>query len=287
MRWCIVAALLVTGCGEATPMSPDLSVADLALGMCNDPAGLEPEGGVCVLTVSGTVVDSAGAPVPNLVMSVCAVACFFGKTAADGSFAVMVDSHIVEGDFALLIHARPGYASYYTRLPAQAGDTLAYASPLPLYALPASGPSIKTDRTAQTLTAGDVTLTIAAGTSVQFDVEDVLAGAVGKELRPVAIPDPRKLPFIDPAAPPDALYGFSPFEVTFSQPVTLTFKNAAGLPAGAQVDVQAMGGLLTGPPPAGNFTTVATAHVSTDGLTIAMDPGQGVTALTWVALRKH
>jgi hypothetical protein len=94
------------------------------------------------------------------------------------------------------------------------------------------------------------------------------------------------LPFVDSGSPPAVLYACSPFEVRFSQKARITFTNSAGLPAGAEVDVQAMGGLLSSSPPAGNFTSVAVAHVSGDGKLIVMDPGEGVLGLTWISLRK-
>ena len=94
-------------------------------------------------------------------------------------------------------------------------------------------------------------------------------------------------PFIDPAASPGALFALSPFEVAFSQKAALQFANGQGWPAGSAVDVEAMGGLIGGEPPAGNFTRVAAAHVSADGKTISTDAGEGVLGLTWVSLRRR
>ena len=269
--------------GQGAP--PDMSTGGPT--SCNDPADQQPDGGVCVGSVSGKLVDDKGAPIDSLVVSVCAGTCFYGKTIVDGSFTVGVASHIVVDKFALDVHGQPTYASYYTRLPQLAGTVAAFGQPLFVPTLPASGPTIATDGSAQTLTAGDVTLTIPAGTDVTIPVDDLTSGAVGSQLRALKIADPSKLPFMDAASLPDALYVLAPFETNFAQKVQLSFANTAGLAAGAAVDVYEMAGLLGSLPPAGGFNKVAAAHVSADGKTITMDPGEGVTTLTWIALRKQ
>lgn len=253
--------------------------------MCPAAMPGDPDGGVCLNAVSGQIVDDSGKGIPNLVTSVCAVACFFGMTRADGTFSNDVYQIVDPTYYAFEAHGRPDRASWYAPLPPLSGMSGAFAQPLLLPSLPASGPLIALDQSAQTVTSGDVTLTLAQGTKVMLDVEDVVNGDPGRELRVVKISPPTKMPFVDAAAPPDALYGFSPFEVRFSQPATLSFANSAGLAANAAVDVLALGGLVGVNPPAGHFSKVATAHVTADGSSIVMDSGQGVNGLTWIALR--
>jgi hypothetical protein len=292
MRLAVGFALALLGCGGAAG-SDDAAVADLSMSVdaavdltpaCPPPST---DAGVCLDTVNGKMVDDTGAGVPNLVVSVCAVACYFGQTTADGTFSNPVYDLVVPDYYAFEAHGRPDHASWYARLPPLVGMSASYAQPLLLPSLPASGPLIALDQSAQTLTSGDVTLNLASGTKVMLDVEDVALKDVGRQLRVVKISPPSKLPFFDGQSEPDALYGFAPFEVFFSQPTPLTFANSAALPANAAVDVLEMGGLINVNPPAGNFTKVATAHVSADGNTIVMDSGQGVTELTWIALRKQ
>ena len=254
-------------------------------GGCEDPVDQRPAGGTCVTTVNGNVIDDNGRPLPDLVISVCAAACYYGKTGDDGAFAVRVYSHLVIDQYATLVHGRPDHADYYTPLPRAAGSTYTYAAPLQLPRMPENGPAIATDGTAQTITAGDVTLHLMAGTKVDVSIEDRMLGDVGSQLRVIRIANPKRLPFIDAAAPPAVLYGFAPFEVRFSRQARVSFANTSRLPAGSAVDVQSMRGLLADKPPAGRFSSVATAHVSADGSRIEMDPGEGVLSLTWLALR--
>jgi len=91
-----------------------------------------------------------------------------------------------------------------------------------------------------------------------------------------------------------ALYALEPFESSYETPganakqamVRLSFANTAKLAAGSAVDVLALGTYIYPDwiPPA-SFTKVASAHVSMDGKTIAMDTGEGVPYLTWFAIK--
>jgi hypothetical protein len=232
--------------------------------------------------VSGRVVDERGVALAKRTLSVCAGGCWFGTSGGDGRFTIVPDQHIVLADYALEVHGRPDALSYYTPLPAPASGRITFAAPLPVIALPASGPEILGDGSSQSLGSGDLTVTVGAGTKVLFDVEDY-GVPHGHELRVVAV-DPQTMPFVD--GTPAALYGCAPFETGFDRKVALTFANRAGLPAGAAVEVRAMRGLVNDAPPAGRLEHAANAHVSADGATVQTDPGEGVTELTWLALQK-
>jgi hypothetical protein len=280
---CILAFAWI-GCGNKTiQVGADLSTPppanDLSMGCAPGPD----LGTTCVLSVSGKVVMTGGAPANNLLVSVCAGTCYFGRTGADGNFTTLVDAQIPYDQFALMLHGRPDNATYYTPLPPLAGMSSTFAAPLPLPAMPSSGPTIALDISAQTLTSGDVTLTLAAGTMVQLSVEDVVNGAPGKQFRALTIAQPSSMPFVDAAAPPDALYGFSPFESVFSQKAQLTFTAPAGFANGIAVDVQQMTVLIGGAPPAGRFVHAANAHVVAGQ--VVMDAGEGVTGLSFIALK--
>jgi hypothetical protein len=290
-------ALAAAGCGDSGQSGPldegvrdlasaaDAGVADLQQ-VCGPPST---DAGVCLNTVSGKLVDESGAGLPNIVTSVCAVACYFGMTGADGTFVNPVYQVLDPPYYAFEAHGRPDRAGFYMRLPPLGGLTAAYSAPLLLPSLPATGPAIVLDQSAQTLISGDVTLLLASGTKVMISVEDVVLGDHGRQFRALTVSPPSKMAFVDAASPPDALYGFAPFEALFSQKTPLTFRNSSGIPANAAVDVLELGGLLgpTTMPPAGNFTKVATAHVTADGMNVVMDGGQGVNGLTWIALRKQ
>jgi hypothetical protein len=275
MRWWLACALIF-GCEDRS--GPADLPPDLAL--CNDSD--PPDGGVCPAQVHGRVVGENGAPLAALTVSVCADQCFFGSTLSDGSFTVIADQHIVLANYALELHGRPDRVTYYTPLAPAAGLSVQFQEPLLLPLLPARGPEILKDMSAQTLTSGDLTLTLAAGTMIVFDVED-FGFANGHQLRVQKL-DPAQFPFVDNH--PDALYACSPFEVWFSQPASLGFANSAALPAGSAVEILQLRGLVNDGLPAGHFMHAANAHVSADGTSITTDPGEGVTELTWLAVKR-
>jgi hypothetical protein len=272
MRWLITCALFF-GCAGDQPAV--YSGPDMALPNCDD-AGT----GVCPVDVHGQVVDENSQPVAALTVSVCADQCFFGMTGSDGKFRVVPDQHIVLDNYALELHGRPDHVTYYTPLAPANGLDVSFAQPLVLPSLPASGPVLAAGGT---FTSGDVSVTIPAGAMLVFDVED-FGTPNGHQLRVLAIASPASLPFVG-TPPPDALYACSPFEVSFSQKASLSIVNH-GLPAGAAVEIQQLRGLVNDGAPAGHWLHAANAHVSADGKNITTDPGEGVTELTWLGLKK-
>jgi hypothetical protein len=144
---------------------------------------------------------------------------------------------------------------------------------------------VKQDKSAQTLTAGDVTLELAAGTEVQLDVEDVVDLPRGAQMKAVKLPNPSSWPFVDAANVPDVLYALTPWEVKFVPNATVRFANASAWPMGTAVDVLAQRSLIVhGSPPAGTFERVAGAHVTTNG--IELDAGEGIIGFTIIGLSR-
>jgi hypothetical protein len=298
MRYAVLA-FLVAGCGGASMNTDGGGAADMAVrpaaadlakapgdgpeGPCNDPEKDRPKNGVCVAFVRGKIVDDAGTPVAKKITSVCGSACFFGESGADGTFVVEVRTHIDLGIWALNVHGRPDYAGYYVQLPKPVASDVTFGA-LPLLALPKSGPLLALDKSAQKVTSNDVTLSLPAGADVNLDVEDVELKDAGRQFRALAA-DPKKAPFVDGAVPPEALYGFSPFEVLFTKPGTLSFPNPTKAAEGTKFDVLALRTLLTTlDEPSGTWKRVAGATVKSGR--IEMDPGDGVTFLTWIALKR-
>jgi hypothetical protein len=221
-------------------------------------------------------------------VTVCGDICLYGKVEDYGAFKVPVRLHLNLEEYTVQLHGGPARVSLYTSAPPLVDNRSVFSSPLILPLLPITGPTIILDDSAQTLISGDVTLTLAAGTRVTPSLESLGQDPkIANQFRALTVIDPAKVPFPDIATPPAALYGFAPFEVAFSQKAQLTFVNTPKLPAGAAVDVYAMRGLETTGPPAGPFEQVASAHVSSNGLEINMNPNEGVLALTWIALRPH
>jgi hypothetical protein len=288
-----VVLLGLLGCSAGPPAAdlgaPDLSAVEppdlSAAADCRDDAGERARGGTCLRSVSGQVVDEQGGPVRDLVVTVCAEQCFYGKTSADGRFTVEVGAYLRVERYAVLLHGQPRRAAYYLPLPAPRDERVELPAALPLLPMPTEGPLIARDGTAQTLRAGGVTLTIAAGTDVFLSPEDA-AEDLGRRLRPLLVPWAARPPFLaGQGQPAEALlYAFGPFEIGFSKPARLSVDNGAGLPAGAAVEWLAPRGLLSQPPPAGRVEVVGQGRVSADGARVELD-GEGLTALSWLLVR--
>lgn len=284
-----LVALLAFGCSEPTPDDMPIDLAGPAsdggdVGPCKG----NPAEGQCVVRVTGQVLsDEAAAPLADTFLTFCGSICFSGTSDANGRFDVPVKRYVDVPKYSIHVHGRPDRVDYYSRVPAVANDALAFAAPLGVPRLPASGPLLLLDGSAQTVTHGDATLEIAAGTKVTLDLEDENTGDVGKQFRALRITDPKRMPFVDAAAPPDLLYVFSPFEVKLSQKARLTFANGTSIPAGTKLDVLSQRGLDITNPPSGVFDRVAGAGVSADGQRIELDVGDGVTTLTWIALKRR
>ena len=85
-----------------------------------------------------------------------------------------------------------------------------------------------------------------------------------------------------------AIYALAPSGAKPSIPMGVSLRNAAGLPASAGVDVLVLSDdYFTSPPAVGTLLVQATAHVSADGTTIQTDKGQGITEITWLAVRQN
>jgi hypothetical protein len=282
LSFLVLVPALWGACSSDTTAPLDLAVTsapDMAPGPCSD----EPApGSVCPVEVTGMIAAETGLTTSDLVVSVCAGLCFYGSADASGAFSVVADQHIVLSQYACELHGRPSAFSYYAPLPAASGTSLSYAAPLPMLAVPATGPALPEDTSAATVTNGDVTLIIAAGTKTLFSVEDY-GVPQGHSLRTRTIPNPADFPFTIGHSLA-ALYALTPFEAGFSQKVAVTVANSAQLPADAAVELVGMTGLLHDAPPAGQLVHVATAHVSGDGAVITTDTGEGLTELTWLGV---
>jgi hypothetical protein len=275
MRWLLCLTICVGACDGKETIACDSTGAAA--------------GAVCPRRVSGKVVDETGAPLAAATVSVCADQCYFGTTSASGDFAVVPPYAIVLASYALEVHGRPDRATYYTPLPVATGDdehpTLDFEGPLPLFLLPTSGPEIRDDQSAQTVTSGDVTLQIPSETDIFFSVED-FGVPHGHDLRTLQISDPSSLPFVASTDPPLQLYALAPFEVAFGKPVAVSLTNRTSLGPNVAVELESQRGLVNGAPPAGRWQHAAHAHVTADGQRIETDAGEGLAELTWLAVRE-
>jgi hypothetical protein len=133
---------------------------------------------------------------------------------------------------------------------------------------------------------GDVTLPVAGGTTFVLDVEDY-GIAAGRLFRVAAVPL-ASAPSYAAANNVAVIYAMAPSGATPSVPMSVTLRNAAALPASAGVDFLVLSDdYFDNPPTVGELLVQATGHVSADGTTITTDPGQGITEITWLAVRTN
>ena len=291
---------LAAGCGGEAARGPtdagsfggpaDLSggrLPDATPSDCTDAPG---DGGVCLRLVEATIIDEQGAPLGGVLTSVCSTGdCYFGMSGSDGRVSVAVGARVPIDAFTLVLHGRPDRAGYFVRLPPIAGGVARFPKPLRLVNLPASGPEVAVDGTAQTLVSNEVTLEVPKGTTLSPSVEDFIDAQHHPQFRSRRVPPALAPAFLDGQAPSaNALYAVSPYEADLQGDVSgvrLSFANFSSAPPGTAFDLLGLGSLAhpTGPDP-GVFAAVGTAHVRLDGTRIDVDPQTRLDFLTWFAL---
>lgn len=269
--------------GAPSAPSPD-GGADAALKPCAPPPGdweasRDPPAS-CVREVTGVVRVAGGGPLAGADVSVCGRACFRGRGERDGSFRIPVNTHLPDGGYVLFVHGRPTHASTFARLPASPPQSVALGA-LEVPAFSAVGAALPADGApATTVSAGPLTLSVPADTSWELALEDVLDEAEGRKLRVASSPAP------GPVSGAALVYALGPFSAIPSKKVGVKLAETGGLPAGSAVELLEMAPLgFERDNPAGLMRVAARGHVSADGKLVETDPGEGLTALTWIAVR--
>jgi hypothetical protein len=236
----------------------------------------------CVLEAKGFVEDLSGAPLDNLVMTFCGEQCYGIPSDKTGAYAIGVGMFLPTEDYAVHADGRPDHAVDYHRLSANEPSVISVTMRLP--ALPPSTVQLPPDNgPASSVTVGDLTLLVAAGTSFDLSIEDY---NVTRALRVASVPL-ASAPSYAAANNVDAIYAIAPSGCVPSIKLGVSLKNSAGLPAGTDVEFLVLGDdYSSNPPNVGLLAVQATGKVSEDGQTIQTNPGEGISELTWLAVRK-
>jgi hypothetical protein len=253
---------------------------------CAASTSQRPDGGTCVLEVEGTVADLAGNPLPGLVMTFCGPPQCYGTKADDaGAYAIPVGDFVLTGDYAMHADGRPDHAVDYLRQ--SAGESAILSVNMRVPALPPSTVSLPADGApASSITVGDVTLQVAAGNTFTLDIADYTLGDAGRLLRVAPVPL-SSAPVYATANNVDAIYALAPSGAKPSAKLGVSVRNTAGIPASAAVDVFVLSDdYFSTPPTVGTLVLAAAAHVSADGANIQTDPGEGISEITWLAVRR-
>jgi hypothetical protein len=253
---------------------------------CTAPPSTSEDGGTCVLEVVGTVADLTGTRLPGLVMTFCGPAQCYGTQADDaGAYSIPVGDFVHTGDYAVHADGRPDHAVDYRRQSAGESDVISVDMRVP--ALPPSTVALPADGApASNITVGDVTLQVPAGNTFNLDIEDYTLGDAGRLFRVAAVPL-ANAPAYAVTNNVNAIYALAPSGATPSAKLGVSVRNTAGIPASAAVEVFVLSDdYFSTPPTVGTLVLAATAHVSADGASIQTDPGEGISEITWLAVRQ-
>jgi hypothetical protein len=302
-RWLLVLGL-ASACSSsanapgAKASGGDASAAAVDAGAiptsCDNTTYAPVPGSTCVLGAKGKVEDLSGAPLDKLAMTFCGGQCWGTTSGRDGAYEIAIGTFLPTEDYAVHADGRPDHAVDYLRLTANEPSVISVTMHLPT--LPPSNVPLPPDGApASSVTVGDLTLLIADGTYFDLDVEDF--GIAPRRMLRVASVPLASAPGYAAQANVDAIYALAP-SGAYARPdlkvgeqatvkMGVSLKNSAQLPASAAVDFMVLGdNYASTPPTVGLLAVAASGHVSADGQTIATDPGEGISELTWLAVRR-
>jgi hypothetical protein len=227
-------------------------------------------------------------------MTFCGSACYVARSGDGGAFDISIADFVNTENYAIHADGRPDHAVDYLRLTKNEPPVITVSMRVPT--LPPSNVLLPPDDApASSVTEGDLTLAIADGTTFELDVAD-FGTTEGRTLRVASVPL-ASAPGYAKTANVDAIYALAPSGAK-AHPTAdggkmslikmgVTLKNTAGLPASAAVDLLVLGDdYYSTPPNVGVLGVAAAAHVSADGQTIQTDPGEGISELTWLGVRR-
>src|SRR5579864_3135275 len=156
--------------GTEAPQSP-VDAAALPT-ECTTPVDQRPDGGTCILGATGHVLDFAGAPLANLVMTFCGAACYGTRSDSSGGYVIYIGDYLTPEDYALHADGRPDHGVDYLRM-TKSEPAIVAGVTMRLPTLPPSTVELPPDKApASSITVGDLTLSIPDGTTFKLDDED-------------------------------------------------------------------------------------------------------------------
>ena len=250
-----------------------------------------------VTGVSGAVTNADGAPLPG----VAVVACVFSQSEGDaclnpvstgtnGRFAVTVPENRQCMDSLVLRYLPPNLDDAVMTCPLPLGSGGALETPFTPKVLPLPDTSRQTlgvETEPHQVTAHDGSVLTVTPAHIDafgqgYDDIRILAWDAVTHGWPC---------FINQSDPPDLLWAILPeADLAGVDSARFDAPNTPHLPSGATVDVYLLGGVHTETHlglavPEGQWTSLGTATVSTDGSRIVTDEGQGLPFFTWLGFK--
>ncbi len=228
--------------------------------------------------IQATIQDASGVAVPMLPIQVCGTdQCTFGSSNATGKVDIIPKTKLILPAF------KYGDGLDFAELAIQlvkGKQDLGTLVALPFPAFTEGGKFPESGR----VTNGDLTLSIEATTTVQFD----RLSYADSELvfRTVSIPIDESQKALDPSFGFELAYAAAPLGTTFCPPAQLSLKNRLKWPAGTAVELFVQGvNADEAWAPYGTWIKVAEGSVSRDGSVIDTTSG-GITVLSSIAVRR-
>lgn len=250
---------LVLGCGDGRPSPADAGSSD---GTDASPAGAG---------IVGVLVDASEQPIPDEdVLGCLATTCYFGKTAADGSFSFIIEP---PAEVALKTHPDPArtprWAAALEPIRLE-GDEIVDAGTVYVPELPAGAVLDTTTDEPQTLAVGDgLELTVRQG-DLRAPPGTFLYDLAARRLPAAHVPPYPELGDREVAA----VYALHPFETTSGSPIGV--RAPVDLPDGTAVELWTIDHLD------GTFSAPVPGHVE-GGLAVS-DAGVGISRLTHLVI---
>lgn len=285
--------------GAGAPAPDDTDSAEGESRPCHgDESG---PGVTCIESALGRVVGEEGEPIPDLPVTVCGPVCYRGVTDEAGVFSVEIDDFILVSEYSMQAHGSPHRSTFYHSMSEKLQSGRLDVGELKVVDLPVDGDLLlsKLDlegetSPAQSVSSGDISLSIAEGTVVRLSVADSLAGEDGRRFRARSLDELEWKQFV-PGGDFLRVYALGPFEANFSPKskedkpeVSLVLDNVDDLSPGEEVPIYALGTYLDPDwlrPSA--FEEIGAAVVSEDGAELVLPSdadGVGLRHLTWLAV---
>lgn len=237
---------------------------------------------VKVGAISANVVDTSGAPVPDILVQLCGLdLCIGGNTNATGSVQVSGDGlDILQPAFKV------GDGLTYAKMLRPLGPGDAVFNPLVTPKLPPFAQGAK-------LAAG--TIMQSANTSLEiepkgvFEVDVLLFDDPATQVyRAAPIPAAVMDPSVVTAGPKlEVFHALGPTGTLLCPPAKFKIPNEAGWAAGTSVEFFVLGMEVSEVwAPYGEFAKVSDGHVDSDGKTISTTDGQGLPILGIIGVRR-
>jgi len=233
-------------------------------------------------SVQATLVDFNGAPLPNLAIQVCGTdICFNDTTNATGQVLVNAASMMTKP--ALKYADGIVYARFGILLPPE--SVVMFPTPLEVARFPDLGMGAPLTA-GQSATSGDVTITVAAGATVEIDTL-IHDDPAEQDFRSVTIPIAKASPGVDPSLNLELLFAVTPLETLFCPAAAVSVPNSAGWPAGTDVEFH-VHGLEIGEEwaPYGGWAKASDGKVSADGTKVETATGGGLHILGDFGIRR-